>query len=218
MEYRMKTFRTLVIAVMLTMIESISTHAQTTSTDVPKTISYQGAINTQDGTPIADGQYNITVSFYADANGTSKVWQGTYPAMVTKGIFNLMLGSGASPFTGTAMFNQPLWVGVKVGVGDEMRPLSQLTSAPSALGIPDSSITSSKMGTPYVASIAVNGTPITGVGSTVNLVGAGSTSLLYDQQTNSIIVNAAAGNGDTANSRGSFKGNGAGADFGSRQH
>ncbi|HZV12767.1 MAG TPA: hypothetical protein VFA55_06085, partial [Candidatus Kapabacteria bacterium] len=186
----MKTFRTLVIAVMLWITASVTIHAQTATTDVPKVITYQGMINSQDGTPIADGQYDITVSFYTDANGVSKVWQGTYMATVTKGIFNVMLGSGATPFTSTAMFNQPLWVGVKVGDGDEMRPLSPLSSAPSALGIPDSSVTASKMGTNYVAGITVNGTPITGVGSTVNLVGAGNTSLLYDQQTNSIIVNA----------------------------
>jgi hypothetical protein len=210
----MKTFKTFSIALLLWIMASVAIQAQTTTTDVPKTITYQGAINTQDGTPIADGQYNITVSLYADANGTSKVWSGSYTTTVTKGIFNLMLGSGSSPFTSTSMFNQPLWVGVKVGDGDEMRPLTQLSSAPSALGIPDSSVTASKMGTNYVAGITVNGTPITGVGSTVNLVGAGSTSLLYDQQTNSIIVNAAgvSNTGDTMNSNGSFKGNGGGTE------
>src|SRR5579883_790017 len=145
MEYKMKTFKTLIIAIMLSMIASVGIHAQTATTDVPKVISYQGTINTQDGSAIPDGQYNITVSFYTDANGVSKVWQGTYTAAVSKGIFNVMLGSGASPFASTAMFNQPLWVGVKVGDGDEMRPLTQLTSAPSSLGIPDNSVTTSKI-------------------------------------------------------------------------
>src|SRR5579883_204958 len=210
----MKTIKNIFIAAMLLCTTTtITVNAQTTptaNTDVPKTITYQGMVSNSDGTPIADGQYNITVTFYTDANGTNKVWQGTYPATVMKGVFNVVLGNGASPFTSTAMFNQQLWVGVKVNDGDEMRPLTQLSSAPSALGVADSSITASKMATNYIAGITVNGTPITGFGSTVNLVGAGNTSLLYDQQTNSIIVNAtmSGNNSDTANKYGYSKGNG----------
>jgi len=140
----MKTFKISLVAVLFCMMTSAGI-AQTTSTDVPKTISYQGMIDSPDGAPIADGQYNITISFYGDANGVTRMWQGMYSATITKGVFNLMLGSGTSPFASTAMFNQPLWVGVKVGDGDEMRPLTPLTSAPSSLGIPDNSVTTSKI-------------------------------------------------------------------------
>ena len=117
-----------------------TTTPATPAVDVPHAISYQGLL-TQNGITIPDGQYNLTVTFYGDAQGSSQLWQGTYSAQVMNGVFNLSLGSGDSPFPNTAIFNQQLWVGVKIEGGEEMRPLTQLSSSPSALAIPNGSVT-----------------------------------------------------------------------------
>jgi hypothetical protein len=64
-------------------------YAQTSSVvaDVPRVISYQGVLTTDNGTPIPDGPYRITVSLYADESGGNRVWQESYSTTVAGGVF-----------------------------------------------------------------------------------------------------------------------------------
>ncbi len=160
-----------------------------TPTDNARVISYQGAI-TASGTPVT-GDHLITTTLYSDANGTVAVWSGTYKERITGGVFSVLLGSGAYPFPASQDFSKPLWIGVKIDGGKELRPLTQLSGAPYAISIPDSSVTADKMSLSYVGSISVNGKPITGKGTMLNLVNGPGTSLLYDETTNSLSFSSA---------------------------
>ena len=132
---------------------------------VPHVISYQGVLANPDGTPIADGSHHVTCSLYTDAAGTSRVWSTVMTVITSRGIFNVMLGDTDAPFG--MSFNEPLWLGVQVENGVELRPLTRLAAAPYALEIPDSvvgtdklqsqSVTQEKMGADYVAHVSVNG-------------------------------------------------------------
>ncbi len=102
----------------------------------------------------------------------------------------MLLGSGGYPLPAAQDFSKPLWIGVKIDSGEELRPLSQLTGAPFAFSIPDSSVTKDKMGTDYVGSITVNGQQITGKGTTLNLADGLGIALLYNDTTNSLSLNA----------------------------
>jgi hypothetical protein len=98
---------------------------------VPQTISYQGLLTTSSGTPIADGNYNLTFSLYTVPTGGTPVWTETQSSVpVSKGTFSVVLGS-TTPFTGVD-FAQQLYLGVTKDSDPEFSPRSALTSAPSA--------------------------------------------------------------------------------------
>jgi hypothetical protein len=113
------------------------------SVDAPHKISYQGLLTDGSGKPIADGAHSLTITLYSDAGGTSQVWQSTFSTTTSNGIFNVILGdAGAilpSPLT------MPLWLGVSVDNNAELRPLTQVVSAPYALGIADSTVSTTKI-------------------------------------------------------------------------
>ena len=112
--------------------------------DVPHIISYQGQITTSDGIAM-NGTHHITATLYSDHFGKTSVWQGTYDAAITNGIFNIVLGAGVSKLPDVAEMNRSLWVGISVDEGEEMQPLTQLSSVPYALNVPDQSITMAKL-------------------------------------------------------------------------
>jgi len=123
-----------------------SSHAQVSGSnaDVPRIMSYQGQVITTDGKAM-NGTHHITASLYSDPHGKNSVWQGSYDALVNNGIFNILLGSGATPLPDISAMDRPLWVGISVDRGEEMRPLSQLSSSPYSLNIPDKSVTQAKL-------------------------------------------------------------------------
>src|SRR5581483_5497326 len=97
----------------------------------------------------------------------------------------------------TQDFSKPLWIGVKIVGGQELKPLTQLIGSPFSISIPDSSVTQDKMAVDYVGSISVNGKQITGKGTILNLIDGPGTSLLYDETTNSLsFSNGGKGNTD----------------------
>lgn len=114
------------------------------STDVPRIMSYQGQITNSDGSAM-NGTHTITASLYSDHYGRTSVWSGSYDAEVKNGLFNILLGAGRSPLPAVQDLNRPMWVGIKVDGGSEMRPLTQLAGVPYALNIPDQSVTAAKL-------------------------------------------------------------------------
>jgi len=121
---------------------SVSLFAQ--NTDIPKTIGYQGQISNNLGIPLSGDQL-ITITLYGDPHGKNIVWQGKYTVNVTNGLFNVLLGRGGYPLPSTGQMNRPLWAGISVDGQEEMKPLTQLTSVPYALNVPDQSITLQKL-------------------------------------------------------------------------
>ncbi len=109
-----------------------------TSTSLPLKMSYQGLLTTAGGTPVADGSYDLTVTFYDSLAGGSSRWTEAHSGTaVQRGTFSVTLGV-ASPLT--LQFNQPLFVEVSATNGPAgpsyplvFSPRSQLTSSPYAL-------------------------------------------------------------------------------------
>ena len=132
------------------------------------TLSYQGLL-AKDGVAVPDGDYSITATLYRDAGGASSVWSGTYLVHTSNGVFNVMLGSGEFPLPAASQLDGPLFLGVKVGDGEEL-PLSQLSSAITAINVADGSITAKKMATDYIGSISINGQRFSTRGGDVNIV------------------------------------------------
>jgi len=131
-----------------------------TSNDVPRIISYQGQIITN-GLAM-NGTHTITATLYSDPHGKNSVWQGSYDAVVTNGIFNITLGSGKTPLPDVALINRSLWIGISVDNGEEMQPRTQLSSSPYALNVPDKSITEAKLSDDLVkAMMAAKGHTVT---------------------------------------------------------
>lgn len=166
------------------------------TSDVPRTLSYQGLLTSTDGTPVHDGEYRITLALYADPAGTIKVWEDTYATPITDGLFNVYLGSGNMRLPDPGTMNRPLWVGTRIDDTDEMRPLTPLSASPYALNVPDRAITTGKLADgavtadkvdmDYIAGIAVNGQPVAAKGSLLNIEGSGDIALTYNDETNTL--------------------------------
>jgi hypothetical protein len=160
--------------------------------DVPHTISYQGLINLPDGSVPLDGTYPITVSLYADDSAAITIWSGNYTTTISRGIFNIILGSGNDTLPAPSMMNRPIWVGVSFNGNAVAQPLSPLSASPYALNVRDQSISAAKISANYVGSISVNGKTITGSGSNLNIVANNGVQMTFDSATSTLNVNSGA--------------------------
>ena len=94
---------------------------------VPKTISYQGVLIDAGGGAVPDGNYSMIFTLYDSESGGIILWTETQPNVaVNKGIFSAILGI-LNPIS--IPFNQPYWLGIRVGAGAELAPRIRLTSA-----------------------------------------------------------------------------------------
>src|ERR1700679_1981262 len=78
------------------------------STDVPRTISYQGLLQTGDGNPV-NGIQEMTIRLYADSGGAKLVWEDVFNANVQNGVFNILLGT-QKPLPDAQQLSGALWV------------------------------------------------------------------------------------------------------------
>jgi hypothetical protein len=185
-------------ALLLIGVTAISIAQQSSTLDVPRTISYQGLLTSNDGTPLPNGVYDITVTLYADETGANGIWQGTYHADVLNGVFNIHLGSGNAPLPEPAQMNRPLWVGTSINGSGLMTPLTPLTSSPYALNLPDQAVTTTKLADgavtaekvdmDYISELQIDGQKVSAKGTVLNLVSTPNVPLNYDEMTRSITV------------------------------
>lgn len=176
---------------------ALSAPAQTIQTDVPRTISYQGLLAYSDGTPVPDGEHQITITLYADPGGRRAIWSDSYTTQVSGGLFNIYLGEGKK-LPDPATMNAPLWIGTGLNGADEMRPLTPLSAVPYALNVPDRAITTDKLADgavtaekiaiDYVGELQVEGQKVSAKGTALNLVGTPSVPLTYDEATQSLTI------------------------------
>lgn len=97
---------------------------------VPTTMSYQGYLTDNAGTPVADGTYNLTFALYTVASGGVSLWTESHPSVsISKGLFNVTLGRGNPTNPLTVPFDQEYYLGVRVGVDPEMTPRVRLTAS-----------------------------------------------------------------------------------------
>jgi hypothetical protein len=114
--------RTLIASMLVILMAAVTAWGQ-----VPQTMSYQGVLTDGAGTPVTDGNYDLTFKLYSVASGGTEFWSETQTVAVSGGIFNVILGS-VTPITG--LFNMQYYLGVTVGAGTEMTPRTQLAGTP----------------------------------------------------------------------------------------
>lgn len=110
---------------------------------VPEYVSFQGSLyHASDGTTPIDEPQDIEFRLYQQeaAPVNAAVWGERHRSVsVFNGTFNVYLGNGAAiegvprEALSEVFKAAPLWLGVKVGLDDEMVPRQKVTTAPSAL-------------------------------------------------------------------------------------
>ena len=114
-------------AVFLFFIISIT---QLVFAQIPQTISYQGILTDNKGGPVPDGNVSLTFKLYNASEGGDTLWQETQNVMVTKGIFNVVLGS-VKPLN--LPFDEQYWLGITIEGDEELSPRTALTASPYSL-------------------------------------------------------------------------------------
>jgi len=98
--------------------------------DVPLTISHQGQLTDENGLPVADDLYQLTVRLYDVPSGGGALWSETHTIQTTDGLFHVVLGSQSAL---DLPFDEPYWLGMSIEGGAELVPRVQVTSSPYAL-------------------------------------------------------------------------------------
>lgn len=101
--------------------------AAAAAADIPRTLDYQGVLTDAGGDAVPDGSYSVTFRLYSVSSGGTSLWEETQPVSVTKGIFNVILGSVV---TLELPFNQRYYLGISVEGEAELAPRIALTAAP----------------------------------------------------------------------------------------
>lgn len=175
---------TMLLSARMASAQSLSTAA---AGGAAHTISYQGSLTGPDGQRVPDGKATIQIELWTNASEGTRVWHDSFETDVRNGIFNLQLGSQTPLPTSTEM-DKPLWLGVAINGSPEVR--SPLSAVPMALNVADSSITSAKLATDYVAEISVNGERLTGRGTALNIETGDGLDATFDQSSNRLILRA----------------------------
>jgi hypothetical protein len=98
---------------------------------IPKTMSYQGVLTDNSGSPVPDGQVSLTFKLYNVVEEGQSLWEETQSVQTKNGLFNVILGN-TNPLNLT--FDEPYWLGITIEQENEMIPRSPLTSSPYSLG------------------------------------------------------------------------------------
>ncbi len=97
---------------------------------IPQTMSYQGVLTGTDGFPVPDGSVSLTFRLYDSSENGDTLWEETQDVSVSKGIFNVILGS-SNPLN--IPFDKQYWMGISIGGDAELTPRAALTASPYSL-------------------------------------------------------------------------------------
>lgn len=106
-----------------------STATQSPAGDGEFTMPYQGRLTDAFGNPINNTAPGLEMTFalYTQETDGAPVWSEHHSGVpVSDGLFNVYLGS-ITPLE-SALFDNDLWLGVKVGIDSEMVPREKLTA------------------------------------------------------------------------------------------
>jgi hypothetical protein len=95
--------------------------------DIPKTLNFQGRLTDSSGKFVPDGNYSLTFRLYNDSTGGTAKWSEGQLVSVSKGLFNVILGS-ATPIPDSIFSNPNVWLGIQAGADPEMTPRQKLNS------------------------------------------------------------------------------------------
>jgi hypothetical protein len=125
--------------------------------DVPETISYQGVLTDNSGAVVADGVYRLTFRLYDSPTTSIVLWSEVHTSVpVANGMFNVILGSINEL---DIPFDEPYWLGVRIGFDQELLPRIPVTSSAYSLNarsVVDGAITSGKIASGQVVK-SING-------------------------------------------------------------
>ena len=86
---------------------------------IPRTLSYQGMLIDEMGSPKPDSTYTFTFQLYNSESGGSPIWTEIEDLPVEQGLFYTVLGD-PTPFADSLRFDRPYWLGIKVGDEPEL--------------------------------------------------------------------------------------------------
>ena len=93
---------------------------------VPHEINYQGWLGTADDTTAVTGTFTMVFKIYDAETGGSNLWSETHEVQVSRGVFNVILGS-SNPIPTEIFTGAPLWL--EISVADEvLSPRQKLVS------------------------------------------------------------------------------------------
>jgi hypothetical protein len=106
--------------------------ASPTPAQVPPLINYQGRLTNLEGGPL-DTVVDLTFELYEDEGGASLLWTETHPNVtIINGLFSLILGD-LSPFPDELWSGPVRFLGIKIGEGELMNPLTPVVSGAYAM-------------------------------------------------------------------------------------
>jgi len=124
----MRKLRIAFFTILVLIISSIS--ITSVIAEVPQVINYQGQLTDSEGNPL-DTTIQIAFTIF-DGGGASKWAEIHSSVVVSKGLFNVLLGT-ITPIP-DSIFNHPdRYLGMKVGDNPELTPRTKLTSVPYAI-------------------------------------------------------------------------------------
>jgi hypothetical protein len=133
--HRIKISKALLLTLLTASILFAVSHSYSSGT--PQFMNYQGKLTNNNGNPLT-GTYTMTFTIYDAETGGASLWSETQSSVsATKGIFNVILGSGPDGRADTGddiqipvsvFYDSQRWLGVKVGSDTEMVPRTKLTS------------------------------------------------------------------------------------------
>ncbi len=98
---------------------------------VPTSFTYQGRLTNSAGTPLNE-IVALTFNIYSDSLGATSIWTEALPMVpVTDGLFSVELGK-TNPLTAVIFNGNMRWLGIRVDLDPELRPLRQLLSIPNS--------------------------------------------------------------------------------------
>jgi hypothetical protein len=139
--------------------------------EIPKQINYQGYLTSTAGGPV-NGSEQMVFSIYTAASGGSALWTETQAVVLARGIYNVVLGeSPSNPLN--LPFDNPYYLGVKVGTDPEMTPRLPLTSVGYAYRayVTDTVIGTGNFSNPIISTVATGTAPlqVSSMTQTINL-------------------------------------------------
>jgi hypothetical protein len=121
--------------------------SQTASNASTGLLSYQGYLTDASGEPL-HGDVDITFRLYGTPSGGTALWTeahtGANAVPVEDGLFNVMLGS-LNPIPNDVWSSGARYLSLQVGDDAEMAPRETIGSVPTALTVPNGSITENKI-------------------------------------------------------------------------
>ena len=99
--------------------------------EIPGILNYQGRLTGTDGSPIADGNYQMQFRIYGSLSGTDVLWSsGAVTVSVSKGLFNIHLGESPMSEIPSSVFagGTIRYLGITIASDPELSPRAMICS------------------------------------------------------------------------------------------